>query len=89
MGIVAILVKQPNTNIIFILFYLPNTPYERIMTLAMGKYLWFSVKNKSLSIVPFFTVKLPWPEYFMAVKSIFDIKHFKDVKFWVEQSVLH
>ena len=46
-------------------------------------------KNKSLPIVPFFTVKLPWPEYFMAVKSIFDIKCFKDVKFVVEQSVLH
>ena len=25
----------------------------------------------------------------MAVKSVFDIKCFKDVKFWVEQSVLH
>ena len=25
----------------------------------------------------------------MAVKSIFNIKCFKDVKFWVEQSVLH
>ena len=25
----------------------------------------------------------------MAVKSVFDIKSFKDVKFWVEQSVLH
>ena len=37
--------------------------------------------NKSLPIVPFFTVKLPWPEYFMAMKSIFDIKCFKDVKF--------
>ena len=45
-------------------------------------------KNKSLSIVPFFAVKLPWPEYFMAVESIFDIKCFEDVKFWVEQSVL-
>ena len=28
------------------------------LTLAMGKCLWFSVK-KSLSIVPFFTLKLP------------------------------
>ena len=46
-------------------------------------------KNKSLSIIPFFTFKLPLPEYFMAVKSVFDIKSFKDVKFWVEQSVLH
>ena len=46
-------------------------------------------KNKSLSIVPFFTVKLLLPEYFMAVKSIFDIKRFKGAKFWVEQSVLH
>ena len=46
-------------------------------------------KNKSLSIVPFFALKLPLPEYFMAVKSVFDIKCFKDVKFWVEQSVLH
>ena len=25
----------------------------------------------------------------MAVKSVFDIKCFKDAKFWVEQSVLH
>ena len=25
----------------------------------------------------------------MAVKSVFDIKCFKDVKFWVKQSVLH
>ena len=25
----------------------------------------------------------------MAVKSVFDIKCFKDVKFWIEQSVLH
>ena len=25
----------------------------------------------------------------MAVKSIFKIKRFKDIKFWVEQSVLH
>ena len=25
----------------------------------------------------------------MAVKSVFDIKCFKDVKFWVEQPVLH
>ena len=25
----------------------------------------------------------------MAVKFIFDIKCFKDIKFWVEQSVLH
>ena len=25
----------------------------------------------------------------MAVKSVFDIKCFKDVQFWVEQSVLH
>ena len=41
-------------------------------------------KNKRYSIIPFFTVKLP----FMAVTSIFDIKRFKDVKFWVEQ-VLH
>ena len=46
-------------------------------------------KNKSLPIVPFFSLKLPWPEYFMAVKSVFDIECFKDVKFWVEQSVLH
>ena len=38
-------------------------------------------KNKSLSIVPFFTLKLPLPEYFMAVESVFDIKCFKDVKF--------
>ena len=38
-------------------------------------------KNKSLSIVFFFTLKLPWPEYFMAVKSVFDIKCLKDVKF--------
>ena len=29
------------------------------LTLAMGKCLWVSVKNKSLSIAPFFTVKLP------------------------------
>ena len=46
-------------------------------------------KNKSLSIVPFFTMNLPWPEYFMAVKSVFDIKCSKDVKFWVEQSGIH
>ena len=46
-------------------------------------------KNKSMSVVPFFTLKLPLPEYFMTVKSVFDIKCFKDVKFWVEQSVLH
>ena len=46
-------------------------------------------KNDILPIVPFFTVKLPWPEYFMAVKSIFDIKCSNDVKFWVEQSDLH
>ena len=38
-------------------------------------------KNKSLSIVPFFTLKLPWPEYIMDVKSFFDIKCFKDGKF--------
>ena len=38
-------------------------------------------ENKSLSIVLFFTLKLPWPEYFMAVKSVFDIRCFKDVKF--------
>ena len=44
-------------------------------------------KIKSLSIVPFFTLKLPWREYFMAVKSNFDIKCFKDVEFLVEQSV--
>ena len=25
----------------------------------------------------------------MAVNSVFDIKRFKDIKFWVEQSVLH
>ena len=47
------------------------------------------IKNKSLSIVPYFTLKLPWPEYFMAVKYVFYIKCFKDVKFGVEQSVLH
>ena len=46
-------------------------------------------KNESLSIVPLFTLKLPRLEYFMAVKSIFDIKCFKDVKVRVEQSVLH
>ena len=46
-------------------------------------------KNKSSPIAPYFTLKLSWPEYFMAVKSIFDIKCFKDVKFGVEQSALH
>ena len=50
------------------------------LTLAIGKCLWFSVKIKFLSIVPFFTLKLPRPEYYMAVKSVFDIKCFKDVK---------
>ena len=59
------------------------------LTLAMGRCLLFSVKNESLSIVPFFTLKPPCPGYFMAVISIFDIKCFKEVKFWVEQSVLH
>ena len=44
---------------------------------------------KVLSTVIFFTVKLPWLEYFMIVESVFHIKCFKDVKFWVEQSVLH
>ena len=44
-------------------------------------------KIKGLSIVPFFTLKLPWPEYFMVVKSIFDIKCFKDVKFGVKQYI--
>ena len=52
-----------------------------------------SVSSQALyhwaTALPFFTLKLPWPEYFMAVKSVFDIKSFKDVKFWVEQSVLH
>ena len=53
------------------------------LTLAMGKCLWFSVKIKVCQS------SLSSPEYFMAVKSVFDIKCFKDVKFWVEQSVLH
>ena len=56
------------------------------LTLAMVNAYGFQL-NKSLSIVPFFTLKLPISEYFMTVKSVFDIKCFKDVKFWVEQSV--
>ena len=42
-------------------------------------------KNNSLLIVPFFTVKLPRPEYFMTVKSFSQIKCLKGVKFWVEE----
>ena len=38
---------------------------------------------------PLYTVKLSWLEHFMKVESVYHTKCFKDIKLWVEQSVLH
>ena len=46
-------------------------------------------QNANLSIVLFCKVKLPLPEYFVIVNSVFHIKCFKDVNVCVEQSGLH
>ena len=57
--------SEESDRIPYVPTFNPNNPeiYPNIkqgsLTLAMGKCLWFSVKIKSLSIVPFFALMLP------------------------------